>query len=102
MFSIFAEVAQLVEQLICNQSVVGSNPIFGLKRGDNRPELFSAKLKIMWVAEAARQYRYKRDVIAPVRNELVCILNDGSKHLSELVRIVCPTYPFIMGVLQRW
>ena len=25
-----AEVAQLVEQLICNQPVVGSTPIFGL------------------------------------------------------------------------
>ena len=28
-----AKVAQLVEQLICNQPVVGSIPIFGLKNG---------------------------------------------------------------------
>ncbi len=26
---IYAEVAQLVEQLICNQQVAGSSPIFG-------------------------------------------------------------------------
>jgi hypothetical protein len=25
----YAEVAQLVEQLICNQQVAGSNPVFG-------------------------------------------------------------------------
>ena len=28
-----AKVAQLVEQLICNQPVVGSIPIFGLRKG---------------------------------------------------------------------
>jgi hypothetical protein len=31
-FAVYACVAQLVEQLICNQQVVGSNPITGSKQ----------------------------------------------------------------------
>ena len=30
----FADVAQLAEQLICNQQVIGSSPIIGLSRRD--------------------------------------------------------------------
>jgi hypothetical protein len=37
---IFAGIAQLVEQLICNQQVVGSNPTAGLLNCDLRLPLF--------------------------------------------------------------
>ena len=50
----FAKVAQLVEQLICNQPVVGSNPIFGSRIKGSLPEWLkgtdckSVDLRLPW------------------------------------------------------
>ena len=39
--SIDADVAQLAEQLICNQQVIGSSPIIGFSRYNNYIEIWA-------------------------------------------------------------
>ena len=38
-FVIYADVAQLAEQLICNQQVIGSSPIIGFPKQKGRMDL---------------------------------------------------------------
>ena len=39
-FSLCADVAQLAEQLICNQQVIGSSPIIGFAKANSRIRYF--------------------------------------------------------------
>ena len=53
---IFADVAQLAEQLICNQQVIGSSPIIGCGRELGEREIISMREPSRSPAEAVSEH----------------------------------------------